>query len=456
MFALTACAVVAGNKWHGYLSATIPGPAIQDEILIGTYFFFHDHPYAGGEQQPCQCITQPYAIYPTWESWPFPRGDMPRWWPDIGEPHEAIPSVASDFSQMIVLRDRSCRITGSAEACEAAHIIPVKYDAWFMDHKMSSYSRDIKSIDSSGNLMLLRRDLHFTLDRLKWTIFPHGSQWVYYALDRSAELASQYHQRALRPIEGVRREYLLAAFARAIFPHLNQFLRSRTDKYLLGNVVGTDDLVGKKMSGQWCFENFLPPGHRGRSPTKRASPSKSESPTKKQRNPTAATSEQPYDLPDQSSSPLEPPNRKRRRSSDNISMSSDDDKHCAPKRLMFKFPNPAFDGPCICQVLPQSRSASPSSHAHSDPVVVQPRRTCVSDHCLVRADMDRLERIRQEKLATERTRSDPEGFWEEQLEWAKDPEAIQDVDRWLWIRGQEVLDEDGEHVDTKEGFLTGS
>lgn len=68
--------------------------------------------------------------------------------------------------------------------------------------------------------------------------------------------------------------------------------------------------------------------------------------------------------------------------------------------------------------------------------------------------MGRLDRIRQEKLAAERMRSDPEGFWEEQVEWAKGPEAVQDVDQWLWIRGQEIIDEDGEHVDTKVKFLT--
>ena len=70
--------------------------------------------------------------------------------------------------------------------------------------------------------------------------------------------------------------------------------------------------------------------------------------------------------------------------------------------------------------------------------------------------MDWLERIRQEKLAAERMRSDPEGFWEEQIEWAKDSESVQDVDRWLWIRGQEVFDEDGEYIDTKEGFSRGA
>ncbi|KAL8649586.1 MAG: hypothetical protein Q9226_005518 [Calogaya cf. arnoldii] len=138
-------------------------------------------------------------------------------------------------------------------------------------------------------------------------------------------------------------------------------------------------------------------------------------------------------------------------------MSSDNDEHYAPnKRRMFKFHNPASDGPCTCKALPQSHSATPSSHASTDPVVFRPFTPCFSDHCLVRADMNRLERIRQEKLAAERMRSDPEGLWEEQIKCAKDPEAVQDVDRWLWIRDQEVFDEDGEHIDTKEGFVTRS
>ncbi|KAI4086474.1 MAG: hypothetical protein LQ344_007520 [Seirophora lacunosa] len=453
IFALTACSVVAGNKWHGYFSATIAGPPVQDEILIGACFFFHDHPHAGG-QQPCRCVTEPYPIFPTWESWPFPHTDMPPWWPDVGEPSEAMPSVTSDFSQMITARDRSCRVTGSAEACEVAHIIPVEHDAWLMGQKMPSYSHDIKSIDSSGNLILLGRELHFILDRLKWTIFPHGNHWVYYALDRSAELASQFHQRALRPIEGVRCEYLLAAFARAIFPLLNQFLRSTTDKYLVGLEARTDDPLGKKMPGQWCFDTFRPPGHRGRSPspTESDSSSKSQNPSKRKRNPTTTVGEpeKPHERPDRLSSPRK---SKRRRSSGSANMSSYDKEHDASKRWTLEFHHPAFDSPCTCAVLPPSYSTPPSSHADADPVVLRPLQTCLSNQCIVRADMDRLDRLRQEKLAAERLKSGTKGFWEEQVEWAKDPEAVQDVDRWLWVRGQKVFNEDGEHVDTQEGFI---
>lgn len=40
-------------------------------------------------------------------------------------------------------------------------------------------------------------------------------------------------------------------------------------------------------------------------------------------------------------------------------------------------------------------------------------------------------------MIIERAKSDPKGLWEGQIEWAKCPTAIQDVDRWLWVKGQE-------------------
>lgn len=101
-----------------------------------------------------------------------------------------------------------------------------------MDQGMYDYSDDDESIDSTGNQLLLRVDVHRAYDQCKWVIFPSADRYVYHALD-SYELASLYHQRELRPIYGVRPEYILAAFARAIFPKLRRFLGTRMDKYLL-------------------------------------------------------------------------------------------------------------------------------------------------------------------------------------------------------------------------------
>lgn len=230
--AITACALVAGNAWRGYMSRDRTGPPVLDEILVGESFFFHHHVH-GVSDSPDSCfgIIQPYPVYPDFLSWPFPHNHLPPWWPTLG-PAPAPAVKLSDISMAIKARDQSCRVTGFTEAGETAHLIAVKLQEWFMDQGMYNYSDDDESIDSTGNQLLLRVDVHRAYDQCKWVIFPSADRYVYHALD-SYELASLYHQRELRPIYGVRPEYILAAFARAIFPKLRRFLGTRMDKYLL-------------------------------------------------------------------------------------------------------------------------------------------------------------------------------------------------------------------------------
>ena len=351
---------------------------------------------------------------------------------------------STDTSTMITARDQACRFTGVSEACEAAHLIPVKEEQWFMDRRMEKYSSDIRTVDSYGNQLLLRKDIHFTMERLKWTIFPLRSQWVYYALDASEELASQFHRRPLPPINGVQPAYLLAAFARAIFPLLNNFLRRSSDKYLIGPEVGTSDPAGEKVSGQWCFTTFLPPGHRSRSnsPTKNAS----GSPSKRKRG--QMTPEQ--GCRDQSSTSPVTAKIKRSRSPSVLSLHSDISRHTAYNIIR----DPLYDGPCVCPILPPSPSATLSSHSQQLPVQ-EPSQICFSDHCTNRKEQKRFNNIRQEQLKTERARSDPNGSWESHLRQLKEPHAVAErgVNWWFWTQGQEILDKSGEHVDTTEKFI---
>ncbi|KAL8918535.1 MAG: hypothetical protein Q9208_007291, partial [Pyrenodesmia sp. 3 TL-2023] len=51
--AFTACAIVAGNKWEGYLSETAGGPPAAeglsegiDTVLACATYYFHPHPYS--------------------------------------------------------------------------------------------------------------------------------------------------------------------------------------------------------------------------------------------------------------------------------------------------------------------------------------------------------------------------------------------------------------------------
>ncbi|KAI4159686.1 MAG: hypothetical protein LQ342_006379 [Letrouitia transgressa] len=333
------------------------------------------------------------------------------------------------YSLITHARDQSCRLTGCIEASETAHIIPKREESWFAQQNMHDLERYRGGVDGLGNLLLLRSDVHLVFDQLKWVMFPkEGSTWVYYALDDSLDLASVYHNRSLRPIHGVRAEYLLVGFARAIFPWLNTFIRDMKDKYLFGTTVGTNDAAGVKVSGAWCFENILPPGQR----TRNNSPKKRQSPNKRSRSNDGELKHQDQDLHQDQVQDLNEPRIR-------------------------KLPNPAFAGPCICLVLPLTPSASGPGSSHEDVEPPKPSTYCLSRDCPNRKDIARLEEIRQRALEVEREKSDVTDWWKEQVEWAQ--EALDNnttagnLDRFFWARGEEVLDNKGEYVDTKAEFL---
>ena len=57
--ALTACAIVTGNKFTGYLSSTATGPPVAealDAVLTGPFYYFHPHPKQPGKRN----LSQPY------------------------------------------------------------------------------------------------------------------------------------------------------------------------------------------------------------------------------------------------------------------------------------------------------------------------------------------------------------------------------------------------------------
>lgn len=72
-------------------------------------------------------------------------------------------------------------------------------------------------------------------------------------------------------------------------------------------------------------------------------------------------------------------------------------------------------------------------------------------------DLERLEIMRQESLREERQKSGVAAWWEEQLQWQKEASKGgmpgENVDRYRWMLGQEILDDDGEHVDLDTGLI---
>ncbi|KAI4190220.1 MAG: hypothetical protein L6R41_000926 [Letrouitia leprolyta] len=398
--ALTACGLISNNTWDGYFSREVSGPPVTEDlndVLIGDDFFFHNHP----PSTSCSCIEEPYPVYPEFAVWPFPHGKLPHWWPSTPSPAPTV--TISDASSAVKARDATCRITGSAENGETAHIIPVKESAWFQMNDMVFYSTDLPSINSTGNQMLLRRDIHDAHEGFQWVVFPKGQKWAYYALDGSFELAAQFHQREVRPLLGIKSEYLLAAFARAIFPMLGPFLRSGVDRWLLGvKIESQNSNTGFKVDGEYCAERFALPG-RQPSPNKRKSPSKQDSPRKKGCEPLVA-------------------------------------------------PILLEEVPCTCPILRRSSSVSSNSDnsQNEDPMITtQSWKVCMSSQCRNRAEFKHINQLRHEHLKSERLRSNPSGTWERHLEWMEDdPSAVRQPKRFFWVCGQDIFGpKDEEHFD---------
>lgn len=61
-----ACAIVAGNRWDGYLSVSATGPPIENtELLLGSDYYFIVPPPSQGEsfrqQIPRKCHAKKHA-----------------------------------------------------------------------------------------------------------------------------------------------------------------------------------------------------------------------------------------------------------------------------------------------------------------------------------------------------------------------------------------------------------
>lgn len=365
-------------------------------------------------------------------------------------------------------RDNTCRLTASKEMLETAHVIPAKELTWFNKNNMVKYSYDAHNIINSANLFMLKKDVHTAYDAHKWAIVPKSSKWVYQHLDTAPELGSLFHNRELSSLEGIRREYLLARLALAVFPMLNPFLTNTASKRLLGELVGSKDASGTECSSQWYLERFPAPGTR----------SGRESPTKNNKRPAPdefdhIEHDSAYDSGSQEVDGIKigPTSHKRRRPSSSCSTHRDKrNSSGVPDILRPHKPvktvdsqsktwtNPYLCGPCRCP--------EPSTAASEDTICNQteePQAFCFSDlacfsqQCRTMKDLERLEIMRQELLREERRKSGVDVWWEEQLQWQKEASeggiSGDNVDRYRWMIGQEVLDDDGEHLDLNMGLV---
>lgn len=350
-------------------------------------------------------------------------------------------------------------MTGSCEETEVPHIIPVKETTWFAQNNMRRYSYDNTSVDNSANLFVLREDLHTAYDNFRWIIAPKTTptalqpKWYFVYLDTTEEMGSQFHNVEMRPMLGLRSEYLLAGFARAIFYLLLPFLNNYSPKRLIGQSVETMDPAGKEVAGVWAAEKFRLPGARASS----TSPQKGRSPKRQHTGDYAgscngsAPDRETFSGPDYS--------RKRGRS-----LPNDDDPpppyagSLQPWKRSKKNPDSSDNLPCTCEIntSPVAERSISLGAAESPDNLVLADVMCRSKNCRTWAESEYHEAIRAEGLKLERKKSNVQEWWENQLEWAKEcglrKHRGYDKTQWFWVTGAEEYDDKGEYLDTHEEF----
>lgn len=358
----------------------------------------------------------------------------------------------SNMTNRVRNRDGSCRLTGSREETDVAHIIPVSEGAWFSENEMADYAHDTWTVDNSTNLFLLRKDIHYAYDHFKWTIAPKFNKWCCIYIDSAQELGALYHNVEVRPLHGVSSEYLLAGFANAIFYLLYPFLNNNASKRLVGQSVGTQDPTGTDVSGKWCMERFKIPGSRNRS----TSPPKNRSPKRKYAEDNVGTCDD--HLPTSRSHDFAAPpvsSRKRRRAF-STSPSSDCDRPRPSQPTKIPTDDGPADAPCTC-VISRLPTPDPTESTHSEPPELALGKVrCRSKSCRTVAEFHHHNGLREAGLEVERARSKVEDWWQGQMRWVRDcTQGLHggyDVSKWFWLRGDEVLDKDGEYLETSEVF----
>ncbi|KAH9808146.1 hypothetical protein Tdes44962_MAKER06327 [Teratosphaeria destructans] len=284
-----ACAIVANNRFDGFLSASQDyAAALQNQVSTqqaghilpaGDYYFHVPRPDPEATSSITAYPLVPWPVVPNFREWRFPTDqELPAPWL-----HAAIapsPVEPGDDAFAAKIRDGSCRVTQHTLALRTAHLVPALEQEWFMRNAMGDYRPSlgrrekvgIQAIDDADNTIMLRADVHLLFDSTQFSIVPKQAdtgewRWTLHACYTTPEVCSVYHNRQLQPLVGICRQYLFARFASDIFPRLAPFFhRSDVARWVVTRDGNTD-----KVSGSDCFQRFCVNQGRGRSSPSRAS-----------------------------------------------------------------------------------------------------------------------------------------------------------------------------------------
>ena len=258
--AFSACAIVAGNAWNGWLQETKEGDKVKpgwDDLLYGTdyYFFLPSSSQLGerpaGPSTP-SCIFR-YPIVPSFQHWSYPHDGFPEQWSAMRPisissfDAEKVPPPASGVTDYVNNRDRWCVISKYRDNPQRAHLCPRSETTWFQENRMEQYNvwAELEpAVDDIANSFLLRSDLHTAFDKYKkFVITPKQSQWAVHFLEPTLDFGSLYHNTPIALAPSISPNFLLVRFAWAILPRLGAFLKTNSSKLLKLRVKKEDGMA---------------------------------------------------------------------------------------------------------------------------------------------------------------------------------------------------------------------
>ncbi|KAI1195187.1 hypothetical protein F5X97DRAFT_250387 [Nemania serpens] len=282
--ALIAGGIIANNAFddvyfshdrYGKTRITTP----RDGILEPGDYWLQLNGIAGGinytptTHSPSSTSTDKYKypIVPSFIDWPFSHDKLPKEWQ---QPHE--PPGQQDTDQVT---DR-CFLTDIKIGLEEVHLIPPAQLQWFNRNEMTKYCAisTTNDINDLSNKMLLMANLHWAFDHPLFVIVPKPSAGpsspdppptstalptsnklqpsafvahVISTVPEALDFTNLYHNRSMQPkyFNLLKREFLFARFAWALFLYLRKFIQVSTS--LLELIIAEEDnYVSKSITGK--------------------------------------------------------------------------------------------------------------------------------------------------------------------------------------------------------------
>ena len=275
-----ACAIVARNRFDGWLSGDLLGKVVirADEygFIAAATYFFHIPVGDTSSTTPRQSDYH-YPVVPNFRTWPFPHDAFPENWRQT----ENDGREAARRLQELMLGSQECRLTRHSLKVQRSHIIPSSEKQWFGANSMDQYGnlggrggQDV--IDKSENIIPFRADIHQLWDDYQFVVVPrrkgNGSMtWTAHAMTNEPEVIELYHRVPLHPLPSPA-EYLFARLAYDVFPKVLGFLQTGKPRWLWVPAADDPESLERRMcSGSECRNLTLDQGRgRSSSPMKRS------------------------------------------------------------------------------------------------------------------------------------------------------------------------------------------